>query len=293
VIGRTLLALVKSMRPRQWVKNVLIFTALVFDGQLDDVAALIWIAGGFILFCLVSSSVYLFNDLSDLDADRMHPTKSKRPLAAGELSAAAARWTAILLLVFAFPLAYFFSPWFSLLLLVYWLLNIGYSSTLKHIAIIDVFVLASFYVLRVVAGLTLIHVARFSPWLFVVTTLLALFIGFGKRRAELALMAEDASNHRRVLEGYTIPLLDQYLTIVSATTIAAYSLYTFSAPNLPENHYMMMTIPFAIYGILRYLYLVQIKQAGGAPEEELLSDRPLQIAFLLWGLSVVVILYLY
>jgi 4-hydroxybenzoate polyprenyltransferase len=292
-MGRSLFALVKSMRPRQWVKNVLIFTALVFDGQLDDLAALVWISGGFILFCLVSSSVYLFNDLSDLDADRMHPTKSKRPLAAGELPATVARWAAILLLVVSFPLAFFFSPWFSLLLLVYWLLNIGYSSWFKHVAIIDVFVLASFYVLRIVAGLTLIHVARFSPWLFVVTTLLALFIGFGKRRAELALMAEDASNHRRVLEGYTIPLLDQYLTIVSATTIAAYSLYTFSAPNLPENHYMMMTIPFAIYGILRYLYLVQIKQAGGAPEEELLSDRPLQVAFFLWGLSVVVILYLF
>jgi len=179
------------------------------------------------------------------------------------------------------------------LLLVYWLLNIGYSKWLKHYPIIDVFVLASFYVLRVVAGLTIIVVSRFSPWLYVVTTLLALYIGLGKRRAELKLLADDAASHRRVLDGYTIPLLDQYITIVSATTIVAYSFYTFSAPNLPENHAMMLTIPFAIYGILRYLYLIQFKEAGGAPEEELLTDRPLQIAFVLWGLSVLVILYLF
>jgi 4-hydroxybenzoate polyprenyltransferase len=281
------------MRPRQWVKNVLIFTALVFDGQLADFSAFSQVLIGFLLFCLVSSSVYILNDITDLEADRSHPEKKERPLASGKLSVSFARLFAIVLIVISFPLAIFLSPAFFALLLVYWLLNLGYSRWLKHVVIIDVFVLASFYVLRIVAGLTLIEVARFSPWLYVVTTLLALFIGFGKRRAELALMAENAYNHRRVLEGYTIPLLDQYLTIVSATTIAAYSLYTFSAPNLPENHFMMLTIPFAIYGILRYLYLVQIKQVGGAPEEELLADRPLQVAFLFWGLSVVVILYLF
>ena len=180
-----------------------------------------------------------------------------------------------------------------MILSIYLLLNLSYSHWLKHFVIIDVFVLASFYVIRVVAGLTLIEVARFSPWLYVVTTLLALYIGLGKRRAELALLSDGAQSHRKVLDGYSLPLLDQYITIVSATTIVAYSLYTFSAPNLPANHSMMLTIPFAIYGILRYLYLVQTNQGGGAPEEELLSDRPLQITILLWGLVVVLILYLF
>lgn len=291
--GQVLSALLSSMRPRQWVKNVLIFTALVFDEKLGNIQLMLLTAAGFVLFSLMSSSVYILNDLADLQADRQHPVKQNRPLASGRLPENLARLTAIGILVVCLPLAYLLSPGFFILLLVYWLLNIGYSKWLKHYPILDVFILASFYVVRVVAGLTIIVVSRFSPWLYVVTTLLALYIGLGKRRAELKLLAEDAASHRRVLDGYTIPLLDQYITIVSATTIVAYSFYTFSAPNLPENHAMMLTIPFAIYGILRYLYLIQFKEAGGAPEEELLSDRPLQIAFVLWGLSVLVILYLF
>jgi hypothetical protein len=147
--------------------------------------------------------------------------------------------------------------------------------------------------LRVVAGVTLIHVTRFSPWLYVVITLGALYIGFGKRRAELALLAGDANSHRRVLEGYTIPLLDQLITIVSATTIIAYSLYTFSAPNLPGNHVMMLTIPFVIYGVFRYLYLIQVEHSGGAPEDVLIEDRPLQITILLWGIAILLIFYVF
>ncbi len=192
-----------------------------------------------------------------------------------------------------FPLSYLLSPAFALVGLTYFGLNLLYSSRLKHIPLIDVFVLASFYVLRVVAGVTLIDVERFSPWLYVVTTLLALYIGFGKRRAELSLLAENADLHRRVLKGYTLPLLDQFITIVSATTIVAYSLYTFSAPNLPENHSMMLTIPFAFYGIFRYLYLVHMAQSGGAPEEVLFTDRPLQITVVLWGLTILLIFYLH
>ena len=281
------------MRPRQWMKNVLIFVPLVFDQQLDNMVAFGTTLAGFALLCLVASAVYLVNDLTDLEADRLHPEKRKRPLASGELPVAVAIWATALLLLIAVPLAYFLSPGFAAVLLTYLLLNLAYSRWLKHIAIIDVIVLASFYLLRVVAGLTLIQVARFSPWLYVVTTLGALYIGFGKRRAELALLAGEASNHRRVLDGYTIPLLDQFITIVSATTIVAYSLYTFSAPNLPENHAMMLTIPFAIYGIFRYLYIVQTKQGGGAPEEELLADRPLQFTIFLWGVTVLVIFYLF
>ena len=192
----------------------------------------------------------------------------------------------------AFPLAYLLSPPFAVLLLGYLILNLAYTKWLKHQPLIDVFTLASFYLLRVVAGLTLITVTRFSPWLYVVTTLLALYIGFGKRRAELALLADEAQAHRRVLDGYTIPLLDQFITILSATTIVAYSLYTFSAPNLPENHAMMLTIPFAFYGIFRYLYLVQMKQSGGEPEEVLFTDRLLQVTIILWGLAILAIFYL-
>ena len=187
---------------------------------------------------------------------------AKRPIASGALPISQARWAVTLLLLVSIPSAYLLSPSFCLILLIYLVLNLSYSRWLKHIIIIDVFVLASFYVIRVVAGLTLIEVTRFSPWLYVVTTLLALYIGLGKRRAELALLSSEAHTHRKVLDGYSIPLLDQYITIVSATTIVAYSLYTFSAPNLPANNTMMMTIPFAIYGILRYLYLVQTTRAA-------------------------------
>ena len=292
MITKTLRALLVSMRPKQWMKNVLIFTALIFDEKLLDLQAFLVTCAGFILFSLVSSSVYLLNDITDVEADRQHPKKKNRPIASGDLKISTARWAVVVLLFLAIPLAYILSPGFCLLLLIYLVLNLTYSRWLKHIIIIDVFVLASFYVIRVVAGLTLIEVTRFSPWLYVVTTLLALYIGLGKRRAELTLLSDGAQSHRKVLDGYSLPLLDQYITIVSATTVVAYSLYTFSAPNLPGNHAMMLTIPFAIYGILRYLYLIQNKQGGGAPEEELLSDRPLQVTILLWGLVVVLILYL-
>jgi 4-hydroxybenzoate polyprenyltransferase len=292
MVFKTFRALLISMRPKQWMKNVLIFTALVFDEKLFDLGAFLATCAGFILFSLISSSVYLLNDITDLEADRQHPKKKKRPIASGDLKVSTARWAVALLLLVSIPLAYLLSPSFCLILLIYLVLNLGYSRWLKHVVIIDVFVLASFYVIRVVAGLTLIDVTRFSPWLYVVTTLLALYIGLGKRRAELTLLSDGAQSHRKVLDGYSLPLLDQYITIISATTVVAYSLYTFSAPNLPSNNAMMLTIPFAIYGILRYLYLVQTKQGGGAPEEELLSDRPLQVTILLWGLVVVLILYL-
>ena len=280
------------MRPKQWIKNILIFTALVFDEKLLDLQAFLVTCAGFILFSLISSTVYILNDITDVEADRQHPKKKKRPIASGDLNISTARWVVVFLLLVTIPLAYLLSPSFCLILLFYLVLNLSYSRWLKHIVIIDVFVLASFYVIRVVAGLTLIEVSRFSPWLYVVTTLLALYIGLGKRRAELTLLSDGAQSHRKVLDGYSLPLLDQYITIVSATTVVAYSLYTFSAPNLPSNHAMMLTIPFAIYGILRYLYLIQTNQGGGAPEEELLSDRPLQVTILLWGLVVVLILYL-
>jgi 4-hydroxybenzoate polyprenyltransferase len=288
-----LMALIKSMRPRQWTKNGFVLAAIIFDRQLEHPTALIRSVAGVILFCLLSGSVYLINDILDIEADRQHPTKRNRPIASGKLPIQVAITAAVVLLLITFPIAYYLSSEFALVALLYFLTNLAYSKWLKHVPLLDVLILASCFVMRVWAGVSLIHVERFSPWLYVVTTLLALYLGFGKRRAELALLEENASTHRRVLEGYTIPFLDQLITIVSGTTIVAYSFYTFSAPNVPANHTMMLTIPFVLYGIFRYLYLVQVKCMGGAPEDLLLKDRPLQLSIALWGLSVLVVFYFF
>jgi 4-hydroxybenzoate polyprenyltransferase len=288
-----LTALIKTMRPRQWVtKNIFIFAAIVFDKQLFVLDSFLRTLAGFALFCLISSSVYIFNDIADVEADRQHPEKKNRPIPSGKLPIPAA-WTAgVLLAAVTLGAGYLLAPSFGYVMGLYFLLIMVYSKWLKHIPIVDVLVISAGFVLRVGAGVTLIQVERFSPWLYVVMTLLSLFLGFGKRRAELALLLQGAGSHRKVLDGYTLPLLDQYIMIVSGTTIVAYSLYTFSAPNVPENHSMMLTIPFVVYTIFRYLYLIEVKHAGGAPEEILLSDRPFQIAMFLWVATVIAIFYL-
>jgi 4-hydroxybenzoate polyprenyltransferase len=287
------LALLKTMRPKQWAKNGFLFVAITFDRQLTHFPALVRTLAGFVLFCLLSSVVYIVNDLVDIEADRQHPKKRNRPLPSGKLPLRVAVAAAAAILLVALPSAFLLSWSFGLIALGYLLLNVAYSKWLKHIPILDVLVLASFYVLRVGAGVELIVVSTFSPWLYIFTIFLALFLGVGKRRAELNLLAEAANSHRPVLGGYTLPLLDQLMTIVSSMTLITYSLYTFSAANLPSNHTMMLTIPFVIYGIFRYLYLVQVKQSGGAPEEVLFSDRPLQITLLLCGLTVLMIFYFF
>ena len=287
-----LLALFKTMRPRQWPKNAFVLAALVFDRQIAHLPALFKSLVGFFLFCMISSTVYIINDIADIEADRQHPTKRNRPIASGKLPVRTAIIGTIIILLICFPAAFLLSEEFALVVLVYFLINVAYSKLLKHVPLIDVLIIASGFVLRVAAGVSLIEVERFSPWLYVVTTLFALYVGFGKRRAELALLADDANTHRRVLEGYSLPFLDQLITIVSSTTIIAYSLYTFSAPNLPTNHVMMLTIPFVLYGVFRYLYLIQIKNEGGAPEELLLTDRPLQLTIVLWGIAILLVFYI-
>jgi 4-hydroxybenzoate polyprenyltransferase len=285
-------ALLKTMRPRQWVtKNVFIFAALVFDKQLFIVNSFLRTLAGFALFCLISSSVYIFNDIADVEADRQHPEKKNRPIASGRLPMPVAWAAGIVLTVVTLTLGFLLAPSFGIVIGLYFLVNMAYSKWLKHIPIVDVIIISAGFVLRVGAGVALIQVERFSPWLYVVMTLLSLFLGFGKRRAELSLLAQGAGSHRKVLDGYTLPLLDQYIMIVSGTTIVAYSFYTFSAPNVPANHTMMLTIPFVVYAIFRYLYLVEVEKAGGAPEEIVLSDRPFQIAMVLWAAAVVVIFY--
>ena len=286
-------ALIKTMRPRQWIKNGFIFFALIFDRQLFLTEPFLRTVMGFFLFCLISSAVYLFNDIADVEADRNHPEKKNRPIASGKLPVRVAWISALLLVLIAVPFGYWLSSYFALILVAYLVINLLYSRWLKHVPILDVLIVSSGFVLRVAAGVALIYpVERFSPWLYMITILFSLYIGLGKRRAELNLLAQSASAHRKVFDGYTIPLLDQYITIVSGMTIIAYSLYSFSAPNLPENHTMMLTIPFVVYGIFRYLQLIQIGHAAGSPDEVALKDRPLQVTVLLWGLAVIAIFYL-
>lgn len=292
---RTLRLIIKTMRPTQWTKNIVIFAAVVFDRQLSfqNLTPLLRTMAGFLVFCVLSGVVYLVNDIADLEADRQHPRKRQRPIASGALSPGVALAAALVLTLIALPVAYLLEPAFAAVSLAYLLLNLAYSRWLKHIFLLDVFSIALGFVLRVEAGVTLVDVARFSPWLYVVTTLASLYLGFGKRRAELALLSTEANAHRKVLDGYSIPMLDQFISISAGTIIIAYSLYTFSAPNLPDNHAMMLTIPFALYGILRLLAIIQESENAGAPEDILLKDRPLQVTILLWGLSVLLIFYIY
>ena len=284
--------IVSSMRLKQWLKNSFVLAALVFDRQLTNLPAVQRTVAGMFVFCFLSSSVYVLNDIFDIKADKMHPVKKNRAIASGRISIPLAILLAIILAVGSLLWAMQLSPNFFYICTVYLLMNLAYSKWLKHVPILDVMIIAAGFVLRVAAGVSLIEVERFSPWLYVVTTLLSLFIGFGKRRAELNLLAAEAKQHRAVFDGYTLAFLDQLIAIVSATTIISYSLYTFSAPNLPASHSMMLTIPFVLYGLFRYLFLLQVKHSGGAPEELVIKDRPLPIALILWGISVIVIFYL-
>ncbi len=285
--------LLKTMRLRQWPKNVFVYAGLVFDGQLIAVNSFIITSLAFILFCFVSSLIYIINDLTDIEADRLHPKKKHRPLASGNLSKRTAVIGAVFLALLIFPIAYLLNINFGLMITGYFLLMLAYSLWLKHIPLIDVMIIASGFVLRVAAGVVIIITKQFSPWLFVTTTFLALFLALGKRRAEIYLLETAAGSHRRVLSGYSLDFLDQLLTVVLSATLITYCFYTFSSPITPGNHIMMLTIPFVIYGLFRYLYLVRMDHIGGAPEEIVLKDRPMQITVLLWGLTVIGILYLH
>ncbi|HEY73173.1 MAG: decaprenyl-phosphate phosphoribosyltransferase [Anaerolineaceae bacterium 4572_32.2] len=286
-----IIGLIKTMRPKQWVKNVFAFAPLIFDVKLFDPRYLARTIVGAGLLCLVSGVVYIINDLVDIEQDRRHPKKQKRPLASGQVNAGAAIVAAIIIPLIALPAGFLLDPGFGAILTGYLLLQIAYSFWLKNVVIVDVMVIAAGFLLRVAAGVPLVDAERFSPWLYVCMTLLALLIGFGKRRHELVLLKENANTHRKSLQEYSLSLLDHIISIVTASTLVAYAFYTFSAPNLPPNYTMMLTIPFVLYGIFRLLYLIHVKEMGGAPEEIALTDRPLQATFLLWGLSVVIVMY--
>jgi 4-hydroxybenzoate polyprenyltransferase len=284
--------IIKTMRPKQWLKNVFVFAALVFDRQLISPESLLITILAALLFCLASSLVYIINDLADIDADRQHPSKQHRPLASGLLSQRIAIITAIVLGGITFPSAFLLDLGLGALVLGYFFLMLAYSLWLKHMPLIDVMIIALGFVMRVAAGVIIIETERFSPWLFVTTVFLALFLGLGKRRAEIELLEKEASSHRRVLDGYSLELIDQLITIVLSTTLMTYCLYTFSAGITPGTYPMMLTIPFVIYGLFRYLYLVRIEHCGGAPEDIVISDRAMQATVALWGLTVLLILYL-
>ncbi len=309
--------ILKEMRPRQWPKNGFVFLPLIFTvGQYwSPFTPEMWeflslTIGAFIVFCLASGFVYLVNDLVDVEKDRAHPRKRNRPIASGALPEGVARGAAIIILIvtllgaivldlygatFPYPSGEPIFPFpmpFTVVTVAYLVLQVAYSFYLKHVVIIDVFCIAAGFVLRTVAGAAIIQVP-ISPWLYVLTTMLSLFIGFAKRRNELTILEDNAKDHRAILEEYSASLLDQIIAVTLACTVVAYSLYTFTAENLPANHAMMLTIPFVLYGIFRYLYLIHIKNEGGSPEEALLGDRPLLLSVLLWGAAVMLILYIY
>lgn len=287
---QTVGALVEALRPKQWTKNAVVFAALVFTQQLFALDDLLRVTLAAACFMLASGATYLYNDLLDYQSDRAHPVKRNRPIASGRLHPAVASIAAIMLAVTSLAGAFVLRPQLAAVIGGYLVLMIAYTKVLKHIMIVDVFVIAAGFVLRAAAGAVAIDVP-ISPWLYVCTILLSLFIGFAKRRHELVLLQEDAGSHRKNLDNYSVAYLDQLISIVSAATIIAYSLYTFSAPNLPINHAMMVTIPFVIYGMFRYLHLVHAKDGGGAPEQAVLGDRPLLISVFLWGMTTIAVLY--
>jgi len=296
VAGRTLttslpLALLEAMRPKQWAKNLLLFVGLVFALKLNDSVSLGRALIAFVVFCAISSAAYLFNDLADLEQDRQHPRKRRRPLASGRIRPVHAVALGSTLLLGGLLVAFLLGTRFGLLTFGYVVLNVAYNAGLKHVVLVDVFALASFFVFRAVAGAVQIDVP-ISPWLYLCTILGALFLGLAKRRHELLLLGDDAASHRQILSEYSPEMLEQLITIVTASLVMAYSLYTFSAENLPKDHSMMLTIPIVLFGIFRYLYLVHRREGGGSPEETLLTDRPLLAAVLLLGLASIAVLYL-
>ena len=248
-----LIDLIRSMRPRQWPKNAFVFVALLFDRKFFDPASVLPVVLAFVLLCLMSGAVYLMNDLADIESDRQHPTKRNRPLPSGRLNPRVAGAAAVLLAVFSLVAGYLLKWELAAILLLYLVTQIAYTFRLKHVVLIDVLTIAAGFVLRIAAGVVVIEVERFSPWLYIFGGFLALFMALGKRRHELVLLGGEAANHRAILNDYNLDLIDRLQGIVTTSAVVSYSLYTFLAEGLPENHAMMLTIPFVLYGIFRYL----------------------------------------
>jgi 4-hydroxybenzoate polyprenyltransferase len=291
--GRSLVVnLLLSLRPSQWTKNLFIFLPLLFGERLLDPQSIAYSVGGFATFCVLSGVVYLINDVADREADRRHPVKMRRPIASGAVPTAAAVATAIVLGTLALGAAFWLRAMFGTLAAAYLGLLLLYSGPLKHIVIIDVLTIAVGFVMRVAAGAVVIAVP-ISPWLYVLTILLALFLVLSKRRHELVLLADRATGHRRILEEYSPYLLDQMIGVVTASTLVAYAIYTVSPDTIVKFHTNLLglTLPFPLYGIFRYLYLVHQKEGGGSPSDMLVNDRPLLVCVALWAAAIALIIY--
>ena len=290
--GGVLGAIVALLRPAQWVKNLLVFAALIFAKHLFVPESVGRALIAFASFCLLASAAYVFNDLLDVENDRRHPVKRSRPLASGRVSVAAGRALAVGLAAVAVAIAAPLGRSFVEIAVAYAVLQVLYSIALKNLVILDAMTIAAGFVLRAVGGGVAIAV-QVSPWLIICTFLLALFLGFSKRRHELVLLEEEAGAHRASLREYSPYFLDQMISVVTASTVVAYAFYTVS-PEVREKLHtdsLYLTIPFVLYGIFRYLYLVHQREGGGNPTHELLSDRPLWVNLLLWIGTAVWLLY--
>lgn len=275
-----------QLRPKQWSKNLLIFAALLFSFEMINANTVLHTILGFIVFCLVSGCVYILNDYVDREADRNHPEKQHRPMASGALHPQLALIFGGILLITSLLASYQLNPLFTVLLVVYFALNVSYSFALKHVVIIDIMIIAAGFVLRAIAGGLVIRVPL-TPWFLICTLLLSLFLAIGKRRQELFLLENDKGMHRKVLDKYSFALLDQLNTIVTTATIISYSLFTFTSG---RTVHLMWTIPLVIYGMFRYLYLIHIENKGGSPDRVLFEDKHILITVILYVVSVVCIL---
>lgn len=289
---KTLILIWKSLRPEQWIKNLFVFAGILFAQNIFNPIMLLKVIFAFLFFCIFSGLVYIFNDLVDLKSDRHHPDKSSRPLASGRLKTSHANLALITLIPIFLGLSYYLHPLFFWTGLAYFLLQVCYSFILKHMVILDVFAIACGFVLRVVAGAVVIDV-KISSWLLICTILLALFLGLCKRRYELVTINEKIPVHRKVLAEYSPYLLDQMISIVAASTIVVYALYTMCEETIIRvgTRNLIFTLPFVLYGILRYLYLMHQKKGGGDPEYIIASDIPLLIDISLWVLTIGITLY--
>jgi 4-hydroxybenzoate polyprenyltransferase len=284
--------LIRTMRPTQWTKNGFVFAGIIFDKQLLETESLARVLAAFALLCFMASTVYIVNDLTDIERDRLHPKKRNRALPSGELPVSWALAAAIAMPLVALAVGLVLSPALAAVLLAYLVLHLAYSFWLKNIVILDVFAIAAGFILRLVAGIVVIDVSNFSPWLYVCAGLLALFLAIGKRRQELILLADNAENHRSTFKDYNMALLNDMLRMVTTGSVLTYMLYTIEAETIRSNgHRMMLTIPFVVYGIFRYLFLIHVRDEGSAPDELLFKDIPLLADVVLWVASVGAILY--
>jgi 4-hydroxybenzoate polyprenyltransferase len=278
-----------SMRPKQWTKNGFVFAGLIFSKSFLEPALVLRTVCAFVLFSLVSGSIYIINDLLDRERDLLHPHKCKRPIASGKLKPSTALMFSVVILSISFVISFTFDLKFSMILAAYFLLVLVYSLKLKNVVILDVILIAVGFVLRTIGGAAVIKV-WISPWLILCTTLLAMFLALNKRKNELLVLSEGAANHRKILGEYTPELLDMMLSVTTPATVMSYCLYTFSAG---KTSYFMLTIPFVLYGIFRYQYLVSVRDMGGNPELVILRDRPLLLDLVLWVTACMAILLLF